>query len=48
MEALREDIKDACSKDKDTKDELDVFLMYAGPYYDYTATSFEGTFLPKQ
>ena len=27
MEALREDVKDANSKDKDAKDKLDVFLM---------------------
>ena len=30
--ALREDVKDGDSKDKDAKDKLDVFLMYTAPY----------------
>ena len=33
MEALREDVKDANSKDKDAKDKLDVFLMLGAGLY---------------
>ena len=35
-EVLREDIKDAVSKDKDTKDESDVFLMRLPAYYIFS------------